>query len=187
MSPAQFPGGATADLLGGEFFEYALPWLLTFAIVYGFLQHYKVPESKSARGVISIVLAFFVMPAAAPVMSFLREVGAGLVVIVTGIIFFLVLLELTRTKKHPGVQEHPQTGEEIVPEGAKGADRQSIVEAHPKTFGALVVIILVVILWGAGGFEIMGLGEIIPMVSWPTLFFLAVLALAIWWMISESE
>lgn len=181
MAELPFGGELPAEILtGGQFFTYALPWLLTFAIVYGFLQHYKVPKSPSARGVISIVLAFFVMPVAAPVMAFLQEIGASLVVIVTGIIFFLVLLELTSTQKHPG-----KVGK-VVREDLKGR-RQRIVEAHPKTFGAIVVVILVLIFWGAGGFKVAGLSNIIPQVSWATLFFLGILALAIWWMVSEEK
>lgn len=176
----QFPAEV---LSGGQFFTYALPWLLTFAIVYGFLEHYEVPKSVQARAVISVVLAFFVMPMAAPVMAFLQQIGASLIIAVTGIIFFLVLLELTQTKKREEKEYiHPQTGEQ-----RKGVSpSKSVIEGHPKTFGAIVLVILGVIFWGAGGFQAAGLEGIIPRISWPTLFFLGILALAIWWMVSES-
>lgn len=178
---AQIPvtGQLPTDMLvGSQFFTYALPWLLTFAIVYGFLQHYKIPQSKSARGVISIVLAFFVMPIAAPVMAFIRQIGASMMVIVTGIIFFLVLLELTRTK----LGAH---GEGVM-EGAE-EERRGVIEEHTKTFGVIVLVILVLIFWGAGGFKAVGLGNMIPMVNWPTLFFLGIMALAVWFMAGREE
>ncbi|MFB6088213.1 MAG: hypothetical protein ABEK36_00360, partial [Candidatus Aenigmatarchaeota archaeon] len=93
--------GPVQQLVGREFFEYALPWLLTFAIVHGILNHYEIPHNKSARAVISLSIAFLVLPVAAPVMSVLTRMGLSLVIIFCGLLFFLILLELTGTK-HEG-------------------------------------------------------------------------------------
>lgn len=188
---AQFTGGLPFDIMGSEFFTYALPWLLTFAIVYGFLQHYEIPKSKEARGVISVVLAFFVMPVAQPVMAFLQSIGASLIVIVTGIIFFLVLVELAGTKRgaHEG-EEHLRGGiskQRLEQEEQEKEGPEPIVRSHPKAFGTIVLVILVVIFWGAGGWEMLGISGITPPINMTTLFFLVMLALALWWMVSEED
>src|SRR5437867_1610085 len=46
-------------------FQLVLLWLLTLAVVYGILSHVEIPKSLSARGVISISLAFLVLLAGA--------------------------------------------------------------------------------------------------------------------------
>ncbi|MFP4046038.1 MAG: hypothetical protein ACLFS3_03185 [Candidatus Aenigmatarchaeota archaeon] len=145
-----------------QFFMYALPWLLTFAISYGILEQIKMPKSKQARAVISIVLAFFVMPIAGPVMGFLESTSASLVVVAMVAIFFLILTELTGTRK-------------------------KTITKYPRTVAIIVGIIAIMIFWGSGGFEKAGLTNVIPMVNWTTVFFLTVLALAIIWMVKWGD
>lgn len=181
----QLPGNLP---LGGEFFTYALPWLLTFAIVYGFLQHVEIPKSSSARAVISLVLAFFVMPVAAPIVGFLQGIGTSLILVITGVLFFLVLLELTQTEKYPQERVEgidPETREKV--EGLPpGAESKKLTEEHTREFGVIVFIILGVIFWGAGGFDALGVGNFVPAIDLTTLFFLAVLSLAIIWMVYKD-
>lgn len=172
--------GPIEQAVGTEFFTYALPWLLTFAIVYGLLEHYEIPKDKSARAVISLVLAFLVLPAAAPIMSVLTEMGLGLVILFCGILFFLILLELTGTK-HREIEEKEGKRGEKVKIISRGSER--IHERHTKSFGIIVIILALLIFIGSGGMELIGIE--IPNVNMPLLFFIGIMVLAVWWMAKE--
>lgn len=159
------------DLFGtgvaDEFFVYALPWLLVFALVYGILSqigHEGIPSSDSARVVIAIVLAFFSLLFAQPLMAFLQAMGGSTIVILTGFLFFLILLELTGTE----------------------GGAMNFVGKHPGKFGLVLLIIIVTLFIGSGGFEMIGLGEIFPPLNPATVFFLVVVALSIWWMVKDE-
>ncbi|RLJ03225.1 MAG: hypothetical protein DRP11_01365 [Candidatus Aenigmatarchaeota archaeon] len=169
--------GSLQSVMDAHFFTYLLPWLLTFAIVYGLLNQYGIPRGKQARAVISIVMAFLVMPVAAPVMAFLSTVGAGLIVLVAGILFFIILLELTSTA-YPAYAEREG---KIV-----GKMRsQKVTERHTKTFGGVVLILVLLIFIGAGGLDLIGFRGV--SVNWSTLFFLGVIAIAVWWLVAEEK
>ncbi len=160
-----------AELFGAEFaggfFLYALPWLLTFAIVYGILSMIGdgIPKSNSSRAMIAIVLAFFSMIVAEPLMGFLQAMGGSAIVVLTGFIFFIIILELTQT----------------------GGGAHDLIGEYPRLFGLVLLIIIVVLFLGSGGAAMIGLTEIVPPIDPATMFFLVVIVLVIWWMISEGN
>ncbi|MFP4116930.1 MAG: hypothetical protein ACLFQ8_01350 [Candidatus Aenigmatarchaeota archaeon] len=151
--------------LGDEFFVYALPWLLVFALVYGMLSQIGkegIPSSDSARVVIATVLAFFSLLFAKPLMVFLQAMGGSTIVILTGFLFFLILLELT------------------------GVGAMNFINDHPGKFGLVILIIIVTLFMGSGGIEMIGLGNIANEVNPTTVFFLVIVALSIWWMVRDE-
>lgn len=171
------------NLMDSVFFTYALPWLLTFAIAYGLLEHIGVPKDKSARGVISIVLAFLILPVAGPIMAFLSQLGAGLILVFMGLIFFLILIELTGTKITKKEEiGRDEKGQPVVKEPGK---KEKIQEKHTKLFGGIILILGLAVFVGAGGFDM--LGFTVPQINYTTIFFLAIVALAIWWMVKEGK
>ena len=60
-----------ATVLGPEFYGFLLPWIFTFAIVYGLLGVVKVfgDSSKKINTALAFVIAFFVTGAAGPQMA----------------------------------------------------------------------------------------------------------------------
>ena len=64
-------------------FDLILVWMLSIAIIYGILTKIKMPESYSARGVISIAAGFLIMLASA---------GSGIPVIIQNIVVSLIVI-----------------------------------------------------------------------------------------------
>lgn len=172
------------ELFGAQFFSYVLPWLFTFAIVYGILSHIGgeeregIPESNSARVVIGAVLAFIITPALSPYVTSLMRFSAGFVMLVAGLLVFIVLLEVLGLKtKKPVVGEE---GEVV------GQQELSIFEEYPKLFAFIIGVLAVLVFFGSGAADAVGFQ--IPAgieQNYPLLFFLGVMVLVIGWMISE--
>lgn len=148
------------------FFAYVLPWLLTLAIVYGILEHYDMPQSKSARGVISIVAAFLVLPIGGVIQPFLIGMMKNLVVVGTGILVAIIFVELL---------------------GYKAGGEENIFQKHPREFGIVLIIIAILVFIGAGGLNLLGFRVRISENLVTLLFFLAVLVIGVWWITSEEE
>jgi hypothetical protein len=76
------------------FFEFLLPWLFTFAVVYGLLMKASLFGSdvnKKVSGVVALVLAFFIAPAAGPQLTaFFTSLGTGITVVLAGIVTFVL-------------------------------------------------------------------------------------------------
>ena len=99
-----------ASILGPEFYGFLLPWLFTFAIVYGLLMklHLFGKEGTSINSKVSIalsfVIAFFVTGAAGPQLAaFFINLFGGASVYLAGIlviILFLALIGYDYTKMH---------------------------------------------------------------------------------------
>jgi hypothetical protein len=166
------------DVTQSSFFIYILPWLLTFAIVFGILGHYNIPKSKSARTIISLVLAFFVMPVAAPVVAIIGQLGMGLVMLFAGLLFILILFEMTGTTFYKGYLD--KEGKKIEKE-KKG----KITEIYYRGFGVALAILAVMVFIGAGGLEYLGYS--VPTINYPLVFFVGIIVLMIWWMVKEGE
>ncbi len=143
-------------------------WLLTLSVVYGILSHTKLPQSNSARGMISIVAAFLVLFAAAAtqVTAFLSSIVTSFIAIAFGLLLIIIFLEMT---------------------GTKIADKH-VFTAHPKFFATILLLIGVAIFIGAaqvtglfsfGGFAISD--TIIGMV-----FFLVIIIVAMWALMKEG-
>ncbi len=146
-----------------------LLWLLTLAIVYGILSHVKMPQSVSARGVISIVSSFLVLLAAAgtAAASFVTSLVTATVLIAFSLMIIIILIEVS---------------------GAKGEGGKHIFAAHSKLFGFAFLILLILVFVGTGGLSFLNLPNIT--ISDPILalgFFLVVMVLAIWVMVKGGE
>lgn len=151
------------EIVTGEFFVYLFPWMLTLAIVYGILEHYKIPKSQSARAVISLVAAFLVLPLAPGLASFLTGMVKGLLVIAVGILTMLIFVEI-------GV--------------GKG---ENILEKHPVGFGIIMILIAIMVFVGAGGLELLDLEVTIGNDLLAALFFLGAMTLGVWWMTAKED
>jgi hypothetical protein len=153
------------------FFAYVLPFLLTLAVTYGILEHYDMPRSKSARAVISLMLAFMVLPTAGLIAPFLYGVAKGLVVVAAGILMAVIFVEIL---------------------GYKAGGKQNIFEAHPRSFGIILIFIAALVFIAAGGLGLLGINIprlVMPRISEDLLamfFFLAVIALGIWWIAAKE-
>ncbi len=151
------------------FFLYLFPFLLALAIVYGVLSWSlgdRLP--KSARGLVSIIIGFFVMLYSSWnvwIVSFFAEYfGAG-IVLACGILVVAILLGLAGYK---------------IEDLFKGAYSKWI-------FILGILIIAIVVFFGAGA------GWLIPIPAWSTssemwtvALFIIILALAMWWLGSEG-
>lgn len=154
------------EIVTGEFFVYLFPWMLTLAIVYGILEHYKIPKSQSARAVISLVAAFLVLPLAPGLASFLTGMVKGLLVIAVGILTMLIFVEML---------------------GYKVGTGENIFEKHPVGFGIIMILIAVMVFVGAGGLELLDLKVTIGSDLLAALFFLGAMTLGVWWMTAKGD
>lgn len=151
------------------FFLYLFPFLLALAIVYGVLSWTmgdRLP--KSARGLISIIIGFFVMLYASwnPwIVNFFAEYfGAGLI-LATAILVIAILL------------------------GLAGYKIERLFE-DPKLRWIVIlgiIIIAIVVFYGAGA------GWLIPTPTWissaqiwTVVIFILILVIAMWWLGSDA-
>ena len=86
-----------ASILGADFYGFLLPWLFTFAIVYGLLS--KAPmfggKSDKINLALALVVAFFVTGAAGPQMAaFFINLFGGATVYLAGILVIILFLSL---------------------------------------------------------------------------------------------
>ncbi len=153
------------NLFTGEFFVYLFPWMFTLAVVYGILEHYKIPQSQSARAVISLVAAFLVLPLAPTLVPFITGMVKGLVVVAVGILTALIFVEML---------------------GYKAGKKENIFEKHPIGFGIVMIIIAIIVFVGAGGLELLNFKVNISSDAIAALFFLAAMTLGVWWMTAKE-
>lgn len=180
MQMAAFPEELSM-LLGSEFFSYVLPWLLTFAIVYGILSHIGkegLPQSNSARAIIGIVLAFIIAPALSPYVAYLMQFSAAFVALVAAFLVFIVLLEIFGLKVRKSIvdEEGKPTGE---------MEELSIFEEYPKFFAFVIGVIAIIVFFASGANKAIGIEAPSITANYPLLFFLGFMVLIVWWMISE--
>ena len=150
----------------GDFFVYIFPWMLTLAIVYGILEHYKIPSSQSARGVISIVAAFLVLPVGPMIAPFLTNMVKSLIVIGVGILVALIFVELL---------------------GYKVGKGENIFEKYPVGFGVILIIIAILVFIGSGGMELLNINIQIDSNVLSALFFFAIMIFGVWCMTAKGE
>lgn len=154
------------EIVTGEFFVYLFPWMFTLAIVYGILEHYKMPQSQSARAVISLVAAFLVLPLAPTLSGFMTGMVGGLIVIAVGALVTIIFVELL---------------------GYKVGKKENIFEKHPIGFGIIMIIIAIMVFVGAGGLQLLNFQLDLSSDVLAALFFLAAMTLGVWWMTSSKE
>jgi hypothetical protein len=150
-----------SNLESAGFFAYVLPWLLTLALVYGVLEKYKIPDNKSGRAVVAIAVAFMMLPMAGVIAPFLEGLVLGLVIIISGILVALIFAEMV---------------------GAKDV----FSDKYHKEMGVILIIIAILVFIGAGGLKLLGWRFEIRESTVTMLFFLAVIAMGIWWITAEK-
>ena len=153
------------EVVTGEFFIYLFPWMLTLAIVYGILEHYKMPKNDSSRAVIALVSAFLVLPLAPSLASFLTGMVKGLLVVAVGILTALIFVEML---------------------GYKVGKGENIFDKHPIGFGIVMILIAIIVFVGAGGLELVDISFHISSEVLAALFFLAAMTLGVWWMTAKD-
>ena len=84
------------------FFQFLFPFLLALAIVYGLL-HFTMQNRlpKSAMGLISIIIAFFVMLYSSwntMIVSFFTNISGTFLIVGSGILFVIILLGMVGFK-----------------------------------------------------------------------------------------
>jgi hypothetical protein len=85
-----------ASVLGPEFYGFLLPWIFTFAIVYGLLLKLNVFEKKEKISLaLAFVIAFFVTGAAGPQMAaFFINLFGGAAMYLAGILVLILFMTL---------------------------------------------------------------------------------------------
>lgn len=95
-----------ASILGPEFYGFLLPWLFTFAIVYGLLSKLDLFGDKKSPKInlaLAFVIAFFVTGAAGPQMAaFFINLFGGASVYLAGILVIILFLALIGYDKKLG-------------------------------------------------------------------------------------
>lgn len=147
------------------FFVYILPWLLTLSITFGVLEHYDMPKSSSARGIIALVAAFVVLPVGGVIAPFLESLVKGFVVLAAGILVAIIFVEML---------------------GFKAGDVDNIFEEHPRSFGVIMIILGILVFIGAGGFQLLNVNVNVSSELITLLFFLAVITIGVWFITSEE-
>ena len=162
-----------------SFFTYAIPWLLTFAIVYGILEHYQMPKSNPARTIISLVIAFFVMPVAGPMMTIIAQMGMGMLMLFAGLLFILILFEIAgvRPKTAYVTDEKGNIKTKVTPKAT---------QAYYKHFGVALAVLAIMVFIGSGGLQYLGYSSL-PRINYTVVFFLGAIFLIIWWMVKEGS
>src|SRR3990172_9366430 len=148
-------------------FQLVLLWLLALAVVYGILSHVELPKSLSARGVISISLAFLVLLAAAAgqAATFVSNLVTASILVAFGLMFAIIFIEISGAK-HEG---------------------KHVLAMHPKFFGVAMIILATLIFIGAGGLGLLNIPAFSitsPIVA--LLFFLVIMVVAVWIMFKET-
>lgn len=170
------------DIFGVQFFSYVLPWLLTFAIVYGILDQIDIPESKPPRAVIGVVMAFIIAPALSSHVAALMRLSSEFVIVLAGFFMLIVLLEVLGVKfKEPIIKETEQ-GQPI-----KADEKEiSIFAKYPKLSAISLGILTLLVFFGSGAHKTIGVE--LPRgftQNYPLLFFLGFMVLVVWWMVSD--
>lgn len=151
------------------FFQFLFPFLLALAIFYG-LMRWGLPQlPNSATGLISLILAFFVMLFASAnpgIVQFFQNISGTGLIAGTGILFVVILLGLTGFKISDLVGSGRSTGERLL---------------------LLLIAVIVIILFFGAGTSIL-----LPSVSigtdfWTIIFFVVILALVLWFLGRESK
>jgi len=162
-----------------------LLWVLTFAVVNGILSQANVPQSKFARGIISIVLAFLViLNAPVTLISTLAQLSSNIVLVLLGILLLVVFIEAAGIK---ATVKKPKTDKEGKVVGIEDIDI-SIFEKYGKGFALALLVIVILIFINSGGLSTLGLqGLHVTEQGTISIAFFIMLILAVFWMIANPE
>jgi hypothetical protein len=146
---------ATLQNLG--FYSFLLPWLFTFAVVYGLLVASKLfgEANKRVSAALALVLAFFVTAYSGQWMAtFFSNIFGGSMIIVAGIL--VILLFILMVGKNP--QDIAKTGTIvalvvigivlwILSTGAASGFGAALLLSHDLVALVLLIIVLVTAVW----------------------------------------
>ena len=150
------------------FFQFLFPFLLALAIIYGLLNWaLKDRFTKAANGLISIIIAFFVMLYSSwnvAIVAFFANISGYFLIVGSGLLFVVLLLAIF---------------------GIKTSD---IVTGNAKwVFILLIIFIGALIFFGAGGDLLIGTPSWATNSDfWTILFFIIILALVMWFFGKEG-
>src|SRR3989344_685487 len=165
-----------------------LLWLLSFAVVNGVLSQAGekgTPQNKYARGIISMVLAFFIiLSAPASLTATLASISSSIVLVLIGILLLIVFIEAAGIKSHIEVPVLDEKGKQV----GKAKHSISIFEAYGKHFAAVFLIIAVLIFVNSGGLGTLGLSGIqLSEQSTISIAFFILILIAVFWMLSDPK
>lgn len=158
------------NLLQMEFFQLLFPFMLALAIIYGVLSKTESWLPKSARGIVSIILAFFVMlyssmnPA---LYLFLTGLSGPWLMIATALIFLIIIFTMV--------------GLDIT----KIGDKEKGWNWKTGAFALIIVFIFVAFFAGYSGFGIGGI-NIMSSDLWSILFFVVILGIVMHYLTKDE-
>jgi len=161
-----------------------LLFLLSFAIVYGLLKQYKIPNSNAAQAMIGLAVAFLVLMAApVALVNVLTEMSANLILVAVGLLVLIVFLEVA------GIQEKVTVVKGKDKDGKPITEERNvkIFEKYGYAFAIILGIIAILIFINAGGLGLIGMQNInLSGASTTTVIFFIIILLAIFWLIGEK-
>lgn len=166
-------GDDIRTLVNSEFFAYALPFLLTFALMYGLLGMANVPKAKEPKLIIALAAAFLVLPFAPGLVGILSNISSGILILIGGLLMLVVLFELvgvTGTRK----------------EGEATYTGVSLFIVHNKLVLFVLAIGLLLVLANAGVFSALRIPVPELVFNSPLVFFLIVMIAIVIWVSSKS-
>lgn len=151
---------ALISTIPADFYAFVLPFLFVLAIAYFVLG--SVIKQQSARALLSIVLAFLVLPAGPVLGPFLAQMGMALAVVITlGLICIIFMTAL-------------------------GHDA-TVFTQHTKYLAPIGLVFGVAIFIAAGGLDLLGLEMIIPQIDMTWVILIAVIIIAVWILTIEPK
>jgi hypothetical protein len=155
-------------------------WVISFALIYGLMSQAKIPKDKASRAIIGFVAAFLVLMASpASLITTITNLGTSLLVVLLGIMILLIFIEAGQVKHYKEKRGKTEEGKEY-------AYHEEIKLFHksPKVTAMILIMAAAVIFLAAGGLNLANINlPIDPMGG----IFLAMVALAILWLVTESK
>ena len=163
-------GTLVANMSRLGFFQFLFPFLLALALIYGLMTWaLKDRLPKSAKALIALILAFFVMVYSSwnvMIVNFFAQLSGMWLVVATGILFIVLLLAIV------------------------GFDVQDLTKGK---FSKWILVLLfvaigIILFFGAGGAWLVNVpGFAVSSDLWTVLFFIIILAVVLYFLAGEGE
>jgi len=155
-----------------------LLWLLSFAVLFGILEQANMPNSKSARALISIGIAFLViMSAPNSLVPVLSSMSSGLILVGLGLLVLIIFFEVTGIK----------FGKDVLGKDGKpiASAPVSLFEKYGYIFAIAFALIAILIFVNSGGLTLLGWNINLSSASNITVIFLSLIIIAVLWMVKD--